>query len=249
MRYTSAPMPPLVDAIPMLAILVLAAAIQGFFGFGFGIVAMSGLTLSQDLVHAAGVVNISGILLAGWMSIQLRRWILWRVAARVLPAMLLGVLLGVTALQQVERELMVRILGASVVGISLWNLAAPRLSSGESPLLDSGMGLLGGLLGGAFNTGGPPLVIHVYRRPESPEALKATVQGLFLAIGASRLPAAVAQGLVDGPIWRDAALAAPAALVGVTTGVALARRIDPDRFRRACWIALGLLGVGLLLSS
>ncbi len=167
----------------------------------------------------------------------------------MLPALLVGVLLGVTALQRVERELMVTILGASVVGISLWNLATPHLRSRESWLLDSGMGLLGGLLGGAFNTGGPPLVVHLYRRPERPEALKGTVQGLFLAMGVLRLPAAMAQGLVDGPIWRDAALAVPAGVVGISIGIALARRIDPERFRRACWIALGLLGVGLLISG
>jgi uncharacterized membrane protein YfcA len=60
---------------------------------------------------------------------------------------------------------------------------------------------------------------------------------------------AAAQGLIDESIWADAALAAPAVVAGVVIGVALARRIHPDRFRRACWIALGLLGIVLLVGA
>jgi uncharacterized membrane protein YfcA len=240
---------PLADAIPSLAILLAAALIQGFFGFGFGIVAMSGLTLTQDLVHAAGVVNITGILSISWVAFQLRQHLLRRLALRMLPPMLVGVLVGVTALRHIERDLMVSILGVSVLGISVWNLARPHLRPNESPRLDRAVALLGGLLGGAFNTGGPPIIIHLYRRPENPEALKATILWLFLAISLSRLPMAAAQGLIDESIWADAALAAPAVVAGVVIGVALARRIHPDRFRRACWIALGLLGIVLLVGA
>jgi uncharacterized membrane protein YfcA len=240
---------PLADAISSLAILLAASLIQGFFGFGFGIVAMSCLTLTQDLVHAAGVVNITGILSIGWIAFQLRRHVLRKLALRMLPPVLAGVLVGVTALRHVERDLMVSLLGVSVLAISVWNLARPRLAPSESPRLDRAVALLGGLLGGAFNTGGPPIIIHLYRRPENPEALKATILWLFLAISLSRLPVAAAQGLIDESVWMEAALTAPAVVAGAATGVALARRIQPDRFRRACWIALGFLGVLLLVGA
>jgi uncharacterized membrane protein YfcA len=249
LRYITAFMLALADAISSVAILLAAALIQGFFGFGFGIVAMAGLTLTQDLVHAAGVVNITGILSIGWLAFQLRRHVLRRLALRMLPLLLVGVLVGVTALRHVERDLMVSILGVSVLVISVWNLARPHLATSESPRLDGAVALLGGLLGGAFNTGGPPIIIHLYRRPENPEALKATILWLFLAISLSRLPVAAAQGLIDESIWLEAALAAPAVVVGATIGIVLARRIQPDRFRRACWIALGLLGVVLLVGA
>jgi len=240
---------PLADALSSLAILLAASLIQGFFGFGFGIVAMSGLTLTQDLVHAAGIVNITGLLGISWIALQLRQKVLRRVALRMLPPLLLGVLVGVTALRHLERDLMVSVLGVSVLVISAWNLARPSLAPNESLPLDAGVALLGGMLGGAFNTGGPPIIIHLYRRPEDPEALKATILWLFLAISVSRLPIAVAQGLIDASIWATAAVAAPAVVAGAATGVALARRVPPDRFRRACWIALGLLGVGLLVAA
>lgn len=242
-------MPPLPDALLVLAILLVAALVQGFFGFGFGIVAMGGLTLSHDLIQASGLVNITGIVVMAWLTFRLRRHILRGLAQRMLAPMLLGVFFGVLALGRVERDLMVSILGASIVIVALWNLLQPRLRTRESPWLDGSMALLGGLLSGAFNTGGPPLIIHLYRRPENPEVIKATLQSLLLIMIVSRLPLAAAHGLLSSPIWTEAALMVPFVMAGVSAGIALARRISPERFRRACWVALGLLGIGLLTAG
>jgi uncharacterized membrane protein YfcA len=240
---------PLADALLSLAILLLAALVQGFFGFGFGIVAMAGLTLGHDLVHASGLVNITAVVVMGWLTLQLRRQILRGLVVRMLAPMLLGVFLGVIALGRVDRDLMVSILGASIVIVAAWNLVQPRLRRRESPWLDSIMAMLGGLLSGAFNTGGPPLIIHLYRRPEHPEVIKATLQSLLLIMILSRLPMAAAHGLLSIRIWTEAALMLPVVAVGVGAGIALARRVSPERFRRACWLALGLLGVVLLTAG
>jgi hypothetical protein len=237
------PSHPLVAALVVLV----GALIQGFLGFGYGIVAMSGLTLAGDLVHAAGVVNVTDLLLTGSLALRMRRVVLWRVVARVLPGALLGVLFGVTALGALDREWMVRLLGASIVAVALWNVAAPSLRTHEAPLWDGGVGLLAGLLSGAFNTGGPPLVAHLYRRREDPLALKATIQASFLAMSLARLPTAAAQGLVGPAVWRDALLAAPLVLAGAWCGAALAGRISAERMRRGAWLALGVLGVALLV--
>jgi uncharacterized membrane protein YfcA len=231
------------------AILAVAAATQGFFGFGFGIIAMTGLTLSADVVHAAGVVNVTGIALTGSLVLSLRRGVLWPVMARLLPPLLLGVAVGVLALGALDRAVLVRLLGATVVAIAAWNLVSPRLQHTESRAQDLVAGLLAGLLGGAFNTGGPPLVAHLYRRGEAPETLKATVQALFFTIGLSRLPIAASQGLMGASVWRDALLALPLVLAGSYTGLTLARRLPPERFRRAGWIGLGALGVALLVTG
>jgi uncharacterized membrane protein YfcA len=239
---------PVDDALLTLAILLVAALVQGFFGFGFGILAMGGLTLTQDLIHASGIVNITAVVVMVWLTFQLRHDILYRLTLRMLAPVLLGVFLGVIALGLFDRDLMVSILGATIVIVALWNLVQPRLRSRESAWLDAAMALLGGLLSGALNAGGPPLIIHLYRRPEHPEVLKATLQSLLLTMAVSRLPIAAAHGLLSGRIWAEAALMVPFVMAGVAGGIALARRIPPERFRRACWVALGLLGVGLLIA-
>lgn len=237
------------EALLSAGVLFAAALCQGFFGFGFGILAMSGLTAIHDLIHAAGVVNLSALLLTGSHALHLRRAILWPVVGRILPGILVGVVLGVAALGAFEGELMVRLLGATIVAIAVWNLAAPSLRTRDSALWDAGAGLLAGLLGGAFNTGGPPLVAHLYRRADAPEALRATIQTAFLTIGLARLPVAASQGLMARAVWWDALASAPVVLAALFAGAVLARRLGAERFRRWSWVAFGLLGLVMLSTS
>lgn len=243
-----APMPALPESVLVALVLLLAAGLHGFIGFGFGIVAIVGLTLSRDLVHAAGVVNVAGFLLTSVILVTLRRHVLWRSVARIVPGIVVGVGVGVTALASLDREILVRTLGACVVAFAAWNVWTPRIRTGETPVWDGVMGLLSGLLGGAFSTAGPPLVAHLYQRPEPPDAIKSTLQALFLAAAATRIPVAASQGLMAGPVWSDAALGAPFVLGGLFSGIALSRRVSSARLRRIAWLALGALGLALLLS-
>jgi uncharacterized membrane protein YfcA len=231
------------------AMLFCAASVQGFLGFGFGMAAMAGLTFTHDLVHASGVVNVTGGVLTSVMVWQLREHVLWPTVRRIVPALMFGVAIGVFALGHLDRQLMVRLLGVTIVGIALWNLAAPRLHEHASIAADLAAGFVGGVLGGAFNTGGPPLIAHLYRRTEQPVVLKATIQSIFLGISLSRAPLAVVSGLMGPDVWRDAAVALPLAFVGLWAGHSLSHKISPERFRRAAWIALGVLGALLLVRA
>jgi uncharacterized membrane protein YfcA len=144
---------------------------------------------------------------------------------------------------------MVRALGVTVVLISAFNLLAPALRAPASRAADLAAGFVGGLLGGAFNTGGPPLVAHLYARHEPPDVTKGTIQALFLSISLTRLPVAMAQGLMAPVVWRDAALAAPFVIGGFFVGLVLGRRLGAEHFRRVSWIGLGTLGLALLASA
>ncbi|MAE93691.1 MAG: hypothetical protein CL910_03440 [Deltaproteobacteria bacterium] len=232
-----------------MAILALAGALQGFLGFGFGIVAMTGLTLSHDLLHAAGVVNIVGLTATFGQLLGLHEHVRWKLAARIVPTLLVGVVLGVTALRTFDRQLMVQILGLSTVVLAAWNLWRPRLSSAERPAVDRLVGLVSGLLGGAFNIGGPPMIAHLYRRPDTPDTLRATLQVLFLCIGSSRAVTATAQGLFDRSMVGDALVSIPLMAVGLYAGFLVSRRVAAERFRIISWAMLGLLGSVLFLRA
>lgn len=238
------------DTLVVSAVLLfLAALVQGYFGFGFGMAAMAGLTFTAELLHAAGVVNLIGLVLSAWIGWQLREGILWPLVWRMMGPLVVGVIIGVTALSSLDGTLMVRVLGVAIVAISGWNWASPSLRSSESAALDRLAALVGGLLGGAFNAGGPPLIAHLFRHPEHPDRLRATLQALFLGISLTRLPVAAAQGLITTAIWIDFALALPITLAAVALGDRLARRTDPSRFRRWCWLGLGLMGVALIVTA
>ena len=73
---------------------------------------------------------------------------LWPLLLRIVPAMFAGIALGLVALRELERGVMVPVLGATIVGIAVWNLAAPRLRKRESLALDLVFGGVAGVFSG-----------------------------------------------------------------------------------------------------
>lgn len=234
----------------MIALALFAgSALQGFLGFGYGIVAMGVLAVTLGVVTASGIVNVTGAIQVMWMAWALRQHIRWSYMLRLLPGIFAGLAVGLFTLANADPTLLVRALGVTIVGIAIWNLRSRRGHGHGSPLWDFLIGFSSGVIGGAFNTGGPPIVSYLYRRPDPPEVLKATVQITFVVFTLVRLSSAVAVGLIDGETLRLALGLAPAVIAGAIAGLALGRRVPGERFRTASWAALGVLGAVLALRA
>lgn len=233
---------------PTLALVAFAAGVQGFFGFGYGIITMGVLTARVDIVHASAFVNLTALALSLAMVARAHGHVMWPLVARIVPSLVVGLVVGLLALSRLPRDLLVGLLGTTIVGIAAWNVFGRPMPPRASAPLDVGVGFVSGLFSGAFQTGGPPLVVHLYRRPEPPLAIVVTLQMIFVASGLARLGLAGTQGLIPRATAVEALVATPAVVAGTLAGVALAHRTDPARFRRAAWVALGALGVALLVS-
>ncbi|MFQ5513589.1 MAG: sulfite exporter TauE/SafE family protein [Myxococcota bacterium] len=227
-------------------VLFVAALAQGFLGFGFGIIAMSGLSLLLDPWQAAGIVNLTGLLQTGGLALWLRRKIAWDPLRRILPGAGVGIGVGLALLGQLPGPHLLRLLGVVIVGFALWHLGTRRPRGMPSPRWDLPVGFASGVLTGMFNTGGPPIVAHVYRRPDPPETLIATVQAIFVCSALIRLLVASSLGMLSGAAWRQALAWAVFVLVGVWGGRRLGRRLSAARFRRTSWIALAGIGLWLI---
>lgn len=236
------------DDAAVIALLVLFASfLAGLFGFGFGIVATAGLSLTMDLVHAANLVNLASPFVTASLFWQLRHHVEPRAVLRIAPWLVAGVFVGVLALATLDGALLVRTLGAFVILAAAWNLSGRALRIPESVLADSIAGGVSGFFGGAFNSGGPPLIAYVYSRPGRPEQLKATLQALFLCSSFARIALASAQGVMDSSVLWQAAIATPFAIGGQFVGHALSARLTGENFRRLAWAGLLALGVVLLV--
>ena len=234
--------------LPLAGIVFVASAVQAFFGFGFGIIVMGVLTLSWDLVHASAFANVTSLLMCGTMLVREHPRVLWGVVARTLPAMGVGIAVGLVALSELPRELIVGALAATITGIATWNVISPSLATRVSAPLDVTVGFLAGLTTGAFQVGGPPLVVHLYRRPEAPLTLVVTLQAIFVGSALMRGVLAGSQGLLAREHIEQALVMLPVIVVGTLLGLAVSKRTDPTRFRRAAWVALGILGATLFAS-
>ena len=106
-----------------------------------------------------------------WRSIDLR-------AARQLSfSSAAGIPFGLYILTDVPETLVTGILGAVVISYGLYSLTRPELPTATWPGWTYVLGFGAGVLGAAYNTNGPPLVLLGALLRWSTDRFRATIQG------------------------------------------------------------------------
>lgn len=235
------------DLVLVILVFLCAALVHSVAGFGAGLVAMSLLVMQWPVVEAIGVVSICAFLLNLWMAISLRKDIQWTELRPMVLATVFGVPIGVLMLHSLPEEWIIGGLGAILLAHSLRSL----LYKGGTVDPVSGRwgyvaGLCGGMLGGAFNTSGPPVILYATARSWPKDRFRATLQIYFLVTGGLAMTLYVASGVVNGTSVYWAIIAVPTMVAGFALGQLVARRVSPEQFRVMVLIGLGVMGANYL---
>jgi len=257
------------NILALVGIVLLAATAQGATGFGFGLVAAALMPLLMSLRSATPLVAVlaSGATLS--VLWRLRRHCAPRRLAPLIAGCLAGIPLGVLGLVRLPEELLLRALGMVLLGVAVHGLRRPMAEApvetqepGSSAAASSTttpsdfgrrlaaflVGVSSGALGGAFNTGGPPLVAYLHRQPWSKEERTCALQVLFTISLAARIAAMSVTGLVTVDVLVRGALGLPFVLLGVTVGQVLFRRMGGRQFGLVIVLLLAVMGVKLLVA-
>jgi hypothetical protein len=231
-----------------LTILFVATLARSTFGFGDALIAMPLLTLVVGVQTATPLVAFVGptvaitIVWRNWHSIDLKAT--WHLVF----ASLIGIPIGVLVLKTAPEETVKRVLGLLIILISLYNLVRPKLMTLYQRKWAYLFGFVAGVLGGAYNTSGPPVVIYGALRRWPPERFRATLQGYFLPTGLLTLAGHGLGGLWTAQVLQFYGLALPLLLMAIFLGGKLNQRIPPGRFEKLIYLTLFMLGFLLLAS-
>jgi uncharacterized membrane protein YfcA len=111
-------------------------------------------------------------------------------------------------------------------------------------------GLGGGITSTLFGAGGPPYVIYLSQRGLTKEQFRATLGFATMTSISLRVLAFLVTGLLLDPrVWIAAAVAVPAAFIGIAVSRRLFRRISRDTLLRAVTLMLLASGGSLILRS
>lgn len=234
------------ETATIIAILCLATLVHGTLGFGTGLVAMPLLTLTLGVRDATALVAF--VILGTTIVILAQSWraLRWRAAARLLAGATFGIPLGIFVLTQAPAELVQRGLGVSLITIGLYSLAAPRLTELRHPAWAYGFGFGSGLLGGAYNTNGPPVVLYGALRGWSPSVFRATLQAYFVPAAALIWAGHGFTGLWTRELAGWYLLYLPFGLAVLWFGQRLSVRLPERSFDRVLYAVIVVLGVALL---
>ncbi|MEM6522065.1 MAG: sulfite exporter TauE/SafE family protein [Cyanobacteria bacterium P01_C01_bin.70] len=233
------------DFLLTALILFGATLLSSTFGFGNALFAMPLLTFNLGIATATPLFGLVGPTISG--IILLRNWQLVDISSawRLVVATLAGIPIGVWLVTQGSDEWVTYLLGLFLIGFGIYRWFNWELVKLESARWAAVFGFIAGILGGAYNTNGPPVVIYGEVRRWSPTQFRATLQGYFFPTGLAIIASHALAGFWHERIFQLYGASLPGILVAIAIGGWINHRLPTDRFQSLLSVLLILLGMML----
>jgi len=226
----------------------LAAFITGLSGFAFGLIA-AGIWLHVITpLQTATLIIAFGLLAQGTSVWKLRHSLNW---PRLWPFLLggaVGVPVGIAILEWLNPRHLREGVGAVLLLYSLYSLFRPSLRPlNTNPVVDTAIGFLNGVLGGATGLAGIIIVIWCGLMPWPKDQQRTVFQPVAVAVFLMSAGWLGAKGAVSWDIAKLFLFGLPALAAGLWLGLKLYGRLDEQAFRRVVLVLLLLSGIALFI--
>lgn len=233
-------------AAVFLAIVVLGAAfVRGYSGFGFSALVVSGAALVANPLNFVAVVMLCefAIIVQQWRTVAHN--IDWRRVLWLMAGALVGVPVGLWILTAVGADTARVVIALYVLAMCALMLRGWRMARAAGNAAHLAVGVASGLAN-APGMGGLPVATFFAAQPIAAAAFRATLIAYFALLDLYTLPLMWGHGLVTRDTFIVTLAAAPLIAVGVWLGGRHFLRTDPQDFRRFAILLLALLaGLGL----
>ncbi len=236
------------DLFPILIILFCSSLIRSTFGFGDALIAMPLLAFFLELRVATPLVALIAFTLGILILLGNFRHIEIRCAWRLILSSAFGIPIGLLLLKGSFENLLKIVLAILIMAFALYQLFQPRL-----PRIRERnafwFGFIAGILGGAYNTNGPPVIVYGTLRRWTPQSFRATLQGYFVTTSLFILMGHALGGLWTAEVLQIYLLAIPILLLALFGGRHIHQRIPAAKFNRYIYGLLICIGLALLIQS
>lgn len=227
-----------------LAALILGAAfIRGYSGFGFSALVVAGAALVTEPLNFVAVVLICEAILTAQAAKGALPHVDWGRVGRLMAGAAPGLPLGVWALTSVGVDAARAVIAVFVLAMCALLLAGWQVSRELRGWPEAAVGLASGLANSAAMAG-LPVAAFFAAQPIPAAAFRATLIAYFAIVDLATLPFLWQAGEVGGDTLRAVAWALPLLLIGNHAGSRRFLAAAPQGFRR---MAIGLLAVLALM--
>lgn len=230
----------------VFVVIFISSLIRVVFGFGNALLAMPllamtslGIKVVTPLVALVAATLALQILYSAWKSVDIRS------AWRLILSSLLGIPVGLYLIKVADDAVVKMILALVILGFSFYSLTNPGRRTKISEHASYLFGFVSGILGGAYNANGPPIVIYGTMRKWPPEEFRANLQGYFFPTSLIILSSHALGGLWTAPVGKLYLLAIPAMVAAMLIGNRIHKALPRNRFEMA--IHTLLIVVALIL--
>ncbi len=164
-------------------VVFVSTLVHAVFGFGSALVAMPILAMFMGLSFATPFVALMCSVINLILAVHYRKEVYWRPVIQMVLGSLMGIPMGIWLLKGLNEDSLRFILGLIIAGNSVYALVKIQMPQLKSDRLAWFFGLISGVLGGAYNTNGPSVVIYGVMRRWPALNFIATMQCYFLITG------------------------------------------------------------------
>jgi len=230
--------------IILAGIIIFAAHfVAGVTGFGSGLLGLPLLALLVSLDVGKQSLFVLSTALYIYIVARWHEHINWKQLIIMMLIGGLGMPLGLYLARVVEPKHAILALGVFVGLVGLRNLLFPKLNRAMPRWIALVLLFIGGIVHGAFTTGGPLLIVYADQTIKHKSTFRSTLSLLWLALNLM---------LFVGWTWKHSWAAAtpkltliglPFLVAGLAAGEYAHHRIDERGFRRAVSVTLVIIGV------
>lgn len=231
---------------------------EAITGFGCTVLALPFVIFLLEMDVAVKVLVIQAWILTAYIVLSARRHIVWRQYGRIVFFAAMGLVVGMYGLSSLPRVSLKYVLGAFMVAVATRGLAvslrvrssaAKRSPSAFVTWLMNGVLLLGGIIHGAFGSGGPLVVIYATKALPDKNLFRATLCMLWLTLNSIMVTRWALSGAITPEVIRYTAICTPFTVLGMVIGDRCHHRVNEHLFRLMVFGVLLLSGIAVLYSA
>ncbi len=228
----------------------IAAFVHTTAGFGSALIAMAILVPLIGLSVAAPLVAIIALPLQLMIILRYRERLSFKALRTIVIALMIGTLIGISGISWIDEDILLTCLGLFILAYVVYTaFGKHQLVLGEQNRWSLLFGVASGVLNGAYNSGGPIIVVYYKSRGHMPDEFRVNVQSTFIVATFFVILIHLLHGNITGEVVSYYGSSFIGMVIGFGSGMVVSRYIMPVVFH---WLVLGLLailGLQLLLPN
>ncbi len=141
------------------------------------------------------------------------------------------------------------ILGVIVIAFSWFQLSKPNITQLKTNAYAIPAGFIAGVLGGAYNTNGPPIVMYGVIKKWDPKEFKASLQAFFIFSNIYIIGSHFYYGNFTPIVIQYSVYTLAPAIASILLGNYLSKKIPAEKFNSMVYVLFMCLGLFLCYKS
>jgi len=237
------------EILPVIGIVFLAFLIRATFGFGDALIGMPLLVMLVGINIAAPLMALLALVIAFMIFYRNRALVNYKLSFKLVISALAGVPIGLFYLKNIDEPTVNLILGVIIILFAVYKWSGVSFTGKTPGIVTYTVGFVSGILGAAYNTNGPPVIMLLSSKTRQPGDFRSTLQSYFFFTGTGIVLGHIISGNVTEQVLTYFLLCVPALFIAFLIGEAVFNKFMPERFFRLVYALLFLLGVALIIKA